>query len=138
MRFFPGTGWLAASLALAAGCGGFEAKCSTDADCAAASYCNTAAQACFDRSTGAAVPVIDAVVVGTTAGQVTVTGTAPALSTVSVFTNAQCQGAPAGTASADGSGNFSVSATAPASGTVYATSESTEVGSVCSLGKTYP
>jgi hypothetical protein len=138
MRFFPGIGWLGTSLALTAGCGGFAPMCTADSDCAATSYCNTAAQACFVRSTGAAVPVIDAVVVGPTAGEVTVTGTAPAQSTVAVFTNAQCTGAPAGTSAADGSGNFSVAATAPSTGTVYATSESTQVGSVCSSGKTYP
>jgi hypothetical protein len=138
MRHLLRSGWLATSLALTAGCSGFSPQCTADSDCAATSYCNSAAQACFVRSGGAAIPVIDAVVEGPGAGIVTVTGTAPVQSKVSVFTDALCAGTVAGTASADGAGNYSVAATAPASGTVYATAESTAVGSTCSLGKTYP
>ena len=126
------------TLSLGAGCSGFSPACTSDADCATTSYCNPAAQACFVRSAGAAIPVIDAVAAGTTAGQITVTGTAPVQSTVAIFTNAQCQGTPAGMGPANGSGDFSVSATAPSSGTVYATAEGTNVGSICSQGKTYP
>jgi hypothetical protein len=139
MRSSIWMGGLAASLlAFAAACSGFSSQCSSDADCAATSYCNPTAQACFGRSGGAAVPVIDTVTVGPGANQITVAGTATPTWTVNVFTNATCTGTPAGTGSVDSSGSFSVQGTAPSTGTVYATAEGGSGGSICSLGKNYP
>jgi hypothetical protein len=139
MRSSIWMGWLTASLlALAAACSGFAPQCTSDAQCAATSYCNPTAQACFGRSGGAAIPVIDTVTVGTVANQITVAGTATATWTVNVFTNATCSGSPAGTGVAGSSGTFSVQGTAPATGTVYATAEGDGGGSICSQGKTYP
>jgi hypothetical protein len=129
--------WMASSiLALTTGCSGFAPRCTTDADCSATSYCNSAAQACFIRDTGASVPIIDTVTVSGTG--VTVVGTAPASSTVGVFTNATCVGTPAGTGTAGASGSFSIVAIAPTTGTVYATAEGADFASVCSGGKSYP
>jgi hypothetical protein len=134
MRNFP---WLATTLlVLTVGCSGFAPQCSTDADCAATSYCNLVAKACFVRSAGSAIPVIDTVTVG--AGTITVGGTAQATWTVNIFTNATCSGTPAGTGTADSSGNYSIQATAPATGTAYATAEGDGGGSICSTGKAYP
>lgn len=139
MRSSIWMGWLTASLlALAGACSGFSPQCTSDAQCAATSYCNPTAQACFGRSGGAAVPVIDTVSVGPGANQITVAGTATATWTVSLFTNATCSGSPAGSGVVDSSGNFSVPGTAPATGTVYATAEGDTGGSICSQGKTYP
>jgi hypothetical protein len=139
MRSSIWMGWLTASLlALAAACSGFAPQCTSDAQCAVTSYCNPSAQACFGRSGGAAVPVIDTVTVGPGANQITVAGTATATWTVSLFTNATCSGSPAGTGVADASGSFSVQGAAPATGTVYATAEGDTGGSICSQGKTYP
>jgi hypothetical protein len=131
--------WLATSiLAFTAGCSGFAPQCSTDADCAVTSYCNPDALACFGRSAGAVVPVLDAVSVGPGAGTITVAGTAQATWTVNIFTNATCSGAAAGSGTADSSGNFSIPAMAPATGTAFANAESASGGALCSLGKTYP
>ena len=132
-------GCFAASLlACTAACSGFSPQCTSDTDCAATSYCNPTAQACFGRSSGAAIPVIDTVAVGPGANEITVTGTATATWTVFLFTNATCSGTPAGTGSVDSSGSFSVQGMAPPTGTVYATAEGGSGGSICSLGKTYP
>lgn len=139
MRTFASMGWLATTVvAFSAGCSGFAPQCTSDADCAATSYCNLAAQACFVRSAGSAIPVIDTVTAGTTPGSITVNGTAQAGWTVAIFTNATCSGTPAGTGTAASSGSFSVQAMAPATGTVYATAEGDSGGSICSQGKTYP
>lgn len=133
------TRWLVITLlALTAGCSGFSPACTTDGDCAATSYCNLSAQACFVRSAGSAIPVIDAVTVGPGAGVVTVAGTAQATWTVRIFTNATCSGSAAGSGAADSAGSFSVQAMAPATGSAYATAEGDTGGSICSLGKAYP
>jgi len=135
-KMLSGVGLLSASFFL--GCGGFATQCMSDSDCPATAYCNPSALACFVRSGGSAVPVIVSIVVGAAPTQVTVNGTAPANSTVRVYSNATCTGTPVGTGTANASAAFSVAATVPASGTLYATAESSAVGSVCSTGVAYP
>lgn len=122
---------------LVAGCGGLEKKCSTNSDCDAASYCNLEIGACFGRD-GQTVPAITTVTVGPTSGHITVQGTGPAGAKIEIFTDDQCVTTPVGTGQADGSGAFTVDATAAPSGRVRATAEVGGVESACSAFKQYP
>jgi hypothetical protein len=119
-------------VAVAAGCSGFSQQCTVDSDCNSASlYCNSAAQACFVRSGGDNVPIIDSAPV--TGNQISISGTAPALATVFIFTDSQCVGPVLVSGPADSAGAFTLTATVPSStGNLYATAESASLGSICS------
>ena len=133
---------------IAAACSGFEPSppCTMDSGCGQASeYCNLAYGACFGRSGGAAIPKITGFLPGGAANQVMVQGTCPADATVRIFTNPTCEGTPAGMGTSDTTGAFTVTATVnnPDAGCplgcVYATAESSAVGSLCTPnGTPYP
>ena len=129
---------LVTGLLLGLGCSGFSSQCRTDGDCPAGSYCNPSAEACFVRSGGAALPVLQSVTQGPGAGVVTVKGMAQPTWTVNIFTNSNCTGTPAGSGTADATtGQFSIPTTAPSTGTVYANAEGTTGGSTCTQGLAY-
>jgi len=131
---------IAGLVALLVGCGGFSHACSRDSDCPPLSYCNLVLAACFGSPGPPAVPVILSVDAGTGPSQLLIAGTAPAQSTVSIFTDSSCRAAPlvSGEATASGDGGvFSLQATAPTSGTLYASAVEASVESACSAGFSY-